>query len=255
MIQCAAPGAIRLFITVFFLTVNNNILILLIMLAHAPISVLIASRHDDEQKRIKDALPEQDFSIAGLEKEEAGIIIRSERLRPDVLILDLQLPVMNYLELVRVIRRRSPSTAIVILSEKNEENLVYLMFKAGSSGFLLKEEDIDKLAPVVKIIYLGGCFISASIFSALISQFSGQITEQKDIIFSPVERGIVTGIANGLSDNQIAKHLNYSAGSIKNILTAIKRRTNLKNRVQIVVFALVSGLIHFENLWMWKKRF
>jgi two-component system nitrate/nitrite response regulator NarL len=223
------------------------------------INVLVAYRNNEDRKDILSGLPEQDFFIVDMEKDEAGTIIRSERFKPDVLILDLYLSEMNNLELVRIIRRRSPSTAIVILCEKDEGNFACLAIKAGASGFLLKNEDIDKLALVAKIVFSGGCYISASITARVFgevsfsNQFPGQITEQHHSVFSPVERGIVTDLANGLSDNQIAKHLNYSAGSIKNIVTAMKRRTKLKNRIQIVVFALVCGLLRFEHLWVWKE--
>ena len=134
------------------------------------------------------------------------------------------------------------------------------ILKAGISGFLLEQEDIDKLACVAKIVHLGGYYISASIFSRIINdavlrkQFPGQVIEQNTSVFSPVERGIVTDLANGLSDDQIAKHFNYSEGSIKNILSFLKRKTKIKSRVQLVVFALISGLIRFENLWMCNKK-
>ena len=223
------------------------------------IDILIVSRQIEDQQRIINTLPENDFLIADTDKDESGAIIKSERLKPDVLILDLKMSLINYPELARIIRRRSPSTAIIILSEKEENNILGFMLKAGINGFLLKEEDIDKLAYVVKIIHLGGYYISASIFSRIINEtvlrnpFPEQITEQDAAIFSPVERGIVTDLANGFSDGQIAKHFNYSEGSIKNILSFLKRRTKLKSRVQLVVFALISGLIRFENLWMCRE--
>jgi len=221
--------------------------------------VLIVSRYDEDQKNILAVLGEQDFFIVGVEKDEASAIIKSERLKPDVLILDLQLSVMNYSQLARIIRRRSPSTAVIILSE-TEDKFSFHALQAGISGFLLKKEDINKLALVVKLIFMGGYFINTSVTSgvfrkaAKINQFPQQADQFNHLILSPVERGIITYLANGLSDYQIAKHLNYSEGSIKNILTIIKRKTKMKNRTQVVVFALVSGFIFFEHLWMWNEE-
>ena len=223
------------------------------------INVLIASRQMEDHQRIITALPENDFLIAGTEKDESGAIIKSERLKPDVLILDLNLPLIDYPELVRIIRRRSPSTAVIVLSGKEKGSIAGCMHKAGIGGFLIKEEDIDKLAYITKIVSMGGYYTSASIFSEIINnalltrQFPGQVSEYNTEILSPVERGIITDLANGLSDCQIAQHLNYSEGSIKNILSALKHKTNLKSRVQIVVFALIAGLIRFEHLWMCRE--
>ena len=221
------------------------------------ISIFVTSADDEECKRILAILSEQnDFRIAGVEKDESGAIIKSERLKPDVLVLDLPPPGMGADELAPIIHRRSPETAIIMLCDKDEEIYAGLALRAGISGFLLKEKDTDKLVPVIKIVFYGGCYISASILirvfnaATFTNSFPGRIIEQKNSrqILSPTERCIVTGIAQGLPDKEIAKRLHYSAGTIRNCVTAIKRKTKLKNRVQIVVHSLVYGLISFEQL-------
>ena len=220
------------------------------------INIFVTSADDEECKHILAILSEQnDYRIAGVEKDESGTIIKSERLKPDVLVLDLQPPGLGGEELAPIIHRRSPDTAIVMLCDKDEVNYAGLALKSGIAGFLLKEKDTDKLVPVIKIVFYGGYYISASIlirvFSAFtfLNNFQGRIIEQKTgLIFSPAERGIVTDIAHGLSDEQIARHLHFSTGTIKNCVTAIKRKTRLKNRVQIVVYSLAYGLINFEQL-------
>ena len=223
------------------------------------ISILVVSRLDEDRKRIIDILSEQkEYFIVGEEKDEAGAVIRSERLKPDIIIIDLQLTSKDGAGLVSIIRRKTPSSAIILLCDNDEDNYVCLALKAGSAGFLIKETDINNLALIVKIIYLNGCYISASIifrvFSTVtfMSQFPMQITEDNHITFTLAERGIVTDIAQGLSDDQIARHLHFSAGTIKNYVTAIKRKTKLKNRMQIVIYSLVFGLINFDYLWFRK---
>jgi len=203
---------------------------------------------------------QNDFHIAGIEKDETGTIIKSERLQPDILILDIQPKGMSGEELAPIIHRRSPSTAIIMLSDKDDENYARLALKAGILGYLLKEKDTDILASVVKIVFSGGYYISASIINrffsktAFMRQFSEQENGQDNTFFSPAERSIVTDLAQGYSDTEIAKHLNFSKGTIKNYLTAIKRKINLKNRIQIVVFSLLFGLIRMEQLDIWKNH-
>jgi len=203
---------------------------------------------------------QNDFYIVGIEKDETGTIIKSERLQPDILILDIQSQGIGGEKLAPIIHRRSPSTAIIMLSDRDDENYARLALKAGILGYLLKEKDTDILASVVKIVFSGGYYISASIINRFFSttafmlQFSEQETKQNHTFFSPAERGIVTDLAQGYSDPEIAKHLNYSTGTIKNYLTAIKRKIKLKNRVQIVVFSLIFGLIRLEHLDIWKDH-
>jgi DNA-binding NarL/FixJ family response regulator len=221
------------------------------------INIFVASTDDAECKNILTILSEQnDFHIAGVEKDESGTIIKSERLKPDVLILDLQSPGLGGEELAPIIHRRSPQTAIVMLCDKDEENYAELALKSGIAGFLLRGKDTDKLVPVVKIVFYGGYYVSASIFIRVLDSvtfmngFQKRLMGQKTsrMIFSPAERGIITDIAQGFSDKEIAKHLNYSTGTIRNLVTTIKRKARLKNRVQIAVYSLVYGLVNFEQL-------
>jgi len=218
------------------------------------IRIFIASRHDEDSRRILNILSDQNnFRIAGVEKDEAGTIIKSAQLKPDVLIMDLQPPGITGEELAPIIHRRSPSTAIVMLCDKDEDNYACAALKAGVSGFLLKEADTDKLVHVVNIVSLGGYYISASIiirvFNALLhqKQFTEQFYKNSGLFFTPAERGIITDIARGLSDEEISNHLNYRIGTIRNCLTDIRRKTKLNNRVQIVIFSLIHGLINIDQ--------
>ena len=221
------------------------------------IRILITSEYDDDCKRIIAILSDQkDFCIAGIEKDETGTIIKSANIKPDVLILNLKSPVIGGDELAPIIHRRSPSTAIIMLCDKEEEIYACLALKAGISGFLLKGTDTDKLVPVVKIVFFGGYYISASItirvFTAVIFMhyFPAYMPEQKHdrFDFTAAERGVITDIAKGFSDADIAKHLNFSTNSIRNFVLAIKRKTKLKNRIQIVIYSLFYGLIRFDQL-------
>jgi len=218
------------------------------------ISIFITSTDAETCKHLINILSEQDdFRIAGVEKDETGAIIKSERLKPDVLIMDLQPPAMSADKLAPIILRRSPSTAIIMLCDRDEDNYASLALKAGISGFLLKDVDTDILVPVIKIVSSGGCYISTPImirvFNAILlqKQFPGQSFKTSGHFFNPTERGIIADIARGFSDEETANHLNYSVGTIRNCLTAIRRKTKLKNRVQIVIFSLVHGLINIEE--------
>jgi len=219
------------------------------------ITILVVSRQDDDRRRITDILSEQkEFLIVGEEKDEAGVIIRAEKLKPNIIIIDLQFENKAEFELINIIRRKTPSSAIILLSDNDENNYVCFAVKSGIAGFLLKSADFDKLTLIVKLIYLNGYYISGSIFikefsaTAFTSQFPGNLKNQNPVIFSPAERSIVTDLAHGLSDDQIANHLHYSKGAVKNNLSGIKRRIKLKNRIQIVFYSLMFGLIDFDYI-------
>jgi DNA-binding NarL/FixJ family response regulator len=243
------------------------------------INILISSKHEKEREYLASVLSEQDnFIIAGVEKDETGAIIKSERLKPDVFVMDLSQPEssqpelqpklhqsgLDGPELARMIHRRSPSTSIIMICDRDENDYAGSALKAGVSGYLLRKTDMNKLIPAVKIVNLGGYFVTASIVIraldtiTLAKTFPSQIMNSQvinmkklDFSLSTTERSIITFIAQGYSDEEIAGYLNISSGTVKNCLTLIKRKTNLKNRVQIVLFSLVSGLIdHIDLLKM-----
>jgi len=225
------------------------------------ITILLASRHDEDRDFIIAALSEKtEFTIAGIEKDETGVIIRAERLQPDIVILDLHLNDENGLELVRIIRRRSPAAAIILVCGCSENNYTGHAFKAGISGFILKGSDMDKMALIVKLISTGGYYLSGSviikIINALINitDFQDQNMEDDTDVFSPIERGIIEKIAAGLTDDEIARHYNYSSRTIKNHLTILKRKTRQENRVQIAVFSIVYGFVSAEQLNIGNNR-
>jgi DNA-binding NarL/FixJ family response regulator len=234
------------------------------------INILVSSRNDEERKYILAAITAQkNLQIIGVENNETGTIIKSERLKPDVLIMDSQPPGIDGAELAPIIHRRSPSTSIVMMCNRDEANYASRALRAGISGFLLKNADMDKLIHAVNIVSLGGYYVSASITTrafntiTFMRQLPGQIIDinkqwldSKNLIqaFSQTERGIITEIALGLSDKEIARRLNYSTGTIRNYVTIIKRKTKQKNRIQIAIYSLTCGLISLEQLDILKNN-
>jgi len=224
-----------------------------------PVSILVASKQNNDCKQILDILSSQnDFRVTGIEKDETGAIIRTGQLNPNVLVLDIQPLQIDSDKLIPIIHRGSPSTAIIIFYNISEENHAARAIRAGASGILLKEKDMDKLVPAIEIISLGGYHISAPIIiahfktDAYVNNSLKHITQKNNIIFSPAEQSVIADLAKGYSDKEIAKRLNYSEGTIKNSIAAIKRRTRLKNRIQIVVYAISNGIINMEDAAAWK---
>ncbi|MCL2184355.1 MAG: response regulator transcription factor [Treponema sp.] len=237
--------------------------------------ILIASRYEKDQRLILSAIPEtMEFDIVGIEKDATGTIIRIDRLKPDVLILDLEMSQTISTELLPMIRRRSPSTAIILLCDYYEEDHITLAIRAGISAFLIKENDFNKLVYVIKIAVLGGCYINDSIMkkivneSRIVNQLPHQMfinklaeisgnTEYADALysfFSPLEQTVITKMAQGYSDDKIAKQISYNIGTIRNSILEIKRKINLNTRVEIILFSLLYGLIRLENLTSWFQK-
>jgi len=219
-------------------------------------SILVTSNDNGDFRCILDSLSSQNgLNIIGIEKDETHTIIKSERLKPDVLILNLMQSVMDGAELAPIIHRRSPDTAIIMICDKDENEYAGKALKAGILGYLLRNADMNKILHAVKIVSLGGYFISASIktkiFNAitLMNQFPYQFLENREKFpeFSSTERSIVEYVAKGFSDDKIANYLHISTGTIRNCIAVIKQKTKLNSRIQIVIHSLVHGLISLKD--------
>jgi DNA-binding NarL/FixJ family response regulator len=237
---------------IFFLTSKTAIRNLYIV--EKIINVLLSTENDEDRKLIFAAITTQDIRIIGVEEDEAGTIIKSGQLKPDILIMNLQPPGIDGTVLAPIIRRRSPDTSIIMMCDRDENNYAGAALKAGISGFLLRKTDMNKLLSIVRIVDMGGYYISPSIVKRAIDSITvinDKLIDNKDkeecFYLSPEELNIISEIARGLSDEEIALRLNYSAGTIRNKVTSIKRKTKLKNRLEIVIFSLVCGLIHIER--------
>jgi len=219
-------------------------------------NILVTSNDNEDFKCILDSLDSQNgLNIIGVENDETHTIINSERLKPDVLILDLMQSVIDGAELAPIIHRRSPDTAIIMICDKDENEYAGKALRAGILGYLLRNADMNKILHAVRIVSLGGYFISTSITTkiiktiTLVKQFPGQFLEnwEKYPEFSSTERSIVKCIAKGFSDNEIADYLHLSTGTIRNYMAVIKKKTKTNNRVRMVIFSLVHGLISLEE--------
>jgi DNA-binding NarL/FixJ family response regulator len=234
-------------ITLIFLTSQTAIRNLYI--EEKIITVLLSTENNENGKLIFAAFTMQDdIRIIGIEEDEAGTIIKTGLLKPDILIINLQPQITDVTVLARIIHRESPETSIIMICDKDENEYAGIALKAGISGFLLRKADMNKLLSIVRIINLGGYFISASIINRAIGMSRNNNGKKENRhLLSPIELYIINGIAQGIPDKEIAGRINYSAGTIKNRVTAIKRKTKLKNRTEIVVFSLVNGLISPEK--------
>jgi len=208
--------------------------------------ILIALRNEQARNHILAGLQKQkNFSIAGVEKDEVGTIINSGQLKPDFLIIDLKPSEIDELELAAIIHRKTPATSIILMCEKYIDSTK--AYSTGIKGILLKETDTDEIIHAIKAVSKDGLYISASYIKHFYSDIS--LVKQPyrfSLSLSPTERTIVMYIAKGLSDKEIAARLNYSAGTVRNILVDIKRKTRLNNRIQIVLFSLACGIISLE---------
>jgi DNA-binding NarL/FixJ family response regulator len=228
------------------------------------IKIVIVNDVEQEQNRIYSLLSnQQDFEVTGFGRDSYDALKLAEKYRPHIIIIDLRQDTIGGPELVPLIKRRSPSTAIIILSGRDDDEYAGRALSAGALGYLIKKTDMDKLADSVRAVHGGGCFISATITIRAFGMLS-EITKYRHMVpaFSPAkssartipstinrtELRIMAGIAKGGSTKEIAEKLRLKPGTVRNYLSAAMHKAGLKNRTQAALFAIENGLIKREKI-------
>jgi len=215
------------------------------------ISITIASKHKDDRRTINTLLAgQEDFKIASVGADGFHAVRSSMTLKPDIIIMDYDMETVNGPDIAPIIKRYSPSTALIALCPDEECGVVDKALKAGISGFLLWKKDAEKLASAVRGVYYGCLYISELAKNQLLAKL-GLINPAIPFhrhLLSVTENNIFNGIILGQEDKEIAEDLNMSPGGLRNCVNKAKKKTGLHNRTQIAVYALLSGKINFAKV-------
>lgn len=210
------------------------------------ISVLIV----DDDPFIRESLKllvgmDPDIEISGVAAHgEEALALLEGGLTADVILMDIRMPVCDGVEGTRRIREQHPGTRVLVLTTFDDDDYIVEALRNGASGYLLKNIPPDRIIQGIKTVYDGNMLIHPDIARKLTGMLrpAPQSVSQSDVLGSlgltPAEKNIVGLIAEGLSNKEIAGQLYLSEGTIKNYVTEILGKLNLRDRTQIAIFYL-----------------
>ena len=155
----------------------------------------------------------------------------------DVALLDVRMPKLNGVEATKEISNRT-STKVMILTTFDEDEYISSALKNGAKGYLLKSNSPDTIINTIKVVHTGSGVVENGIIDKLLSNISTVSPNRSMNTFSKREIEIIESIAEGLSNKDISEKLYISEGTVKNYITSILTKTNLKHRTQIAVYYL-----------------
>lgn len=177
-------------------------------------------------------------------KEAVRLALRE---KPDVVLMDIRMPVMDGIAATRLIHDENQDVKVVILTTFDLDDYVYSALKSGASGFLLKDADADALIDAVRTVASGHALIAPSVTRRLIDEFAARpeppVIEGLDDL-TEREREVLIQIARGLSNAEIADELFVSEATVKSHVSHLLTKLQLRDRVQAVVAAYEAGLVN-----------
>jgi DNA-binding NarL/FixJ family response regulator len=223
--------------------------------------LIIIDREQDRNAVFSTLSAQDDFEIAGLGKDGYDALKLSASLQPDVAVIRLRKENEDKPEFIKMIKRKSSSTAVVVIGAGDDEDHICKAFSGGASGYVLGAAAGDALCNAVRIAHKGGYYITGGIlektFSRLADLARYQIiynrffpSTKKTVLPSCISRTelkIISYIGQGRSIREIAEDLCLTHGTIRNCISSTMRKMGLRNRTQIALFAIRNGLIDLQD--------
>src|SRR4051794_9621303 len=155
-----------------------------------------------------------------------------EQLRPDIVLMDVQMPVMDGVEATRIITTQNPDTRVIILTTFDYEEYVFEGVKAGAQGYMLKDTPAPELVSTIKRVYAGEKFIQPAVASKLLFEFARTEQRKAPAEFEPLserETAIISRLALGMSNREVAEDLALAEGTVRNHVSTILSKLHAAN--------------------------
>lgn len=211
------------------------------------IKILIA----DDQEMIRESLQIVLSNRAGLEVigtaangQEVIQNVRQER--PDVILMDIRMPKMDGVQCTKIIKENYPEVKIIILTTFDDDEFVFNALKYGASGYLLKGVSMDELVRAINTVYSGKAMINPDIAAKVLrlfsemaqSNFAIQVSNKNVEELTKTEWKIIAQVEKGAANKEIADTLKLSEGTVRNYLSSILNKLDLRDRTQLVIWAV-----------------
>ncbi|WP_460302326.1 response regulator [Actinocorallia aurea] len=211
------------------------------------IRILVADDHALARSGLAAMLGVQpDMEIAGEAADGLQAVAETRRLEPDVVLMDIRMPGLDGIEATRRIRAAGAvKPAVLVLTTFDLDRYVYEALRAGASGFLLKDAPPGQLAEAVRTVAAGQSLLAPAVTRRLIERFLSVPPSGGDGLtpLTEREREVLTLLARGASNAEIAGGLHLSEATVKTHVSRILAKTGLRDRVAAVVFAYEQGLV------------
>ena len=211
-----------------------------------PLQILITDDHRLIREGLRSLLESEGFEVKGEAEDGRSAVRLANKLKPDAVIIDISMPVLNGIEATRQIRQESPGVKVVVLSMRSDSQAVLAAFAAGASGYLLKDAAFEEIVAALNVVVKGQVYLSPSIAHVVVRNSidhwlpgSAMRSHRK---ISSRETEILQLVAEGRSCKEIASALYVSVKTIETHRKQIMDKLNLQSIAELTKYAIREGV-------------
>jgi len=171
---------------------------------------------------------EADMQVIGTAANGEDAVAICEINQPDIVLMDIRMPEMDGIQATRLLKKRFPNIRVVMLTTFQDKQNIQIALKAGAIGYLLKTDRIVEIAKKLRLLYEGTAVLDGEVLEILTNP---QIPSFEKL--TPREKDILDLVTQGLTNKEIAVHLYLSEGTVRNVLSVILDKLNVRNRTQL----------------------
>ena len=190
----------------------------------------------------------RDFQVVGVARDGAQAVELTAQLQPDLVLMDLRMPIMNGIQATRKLREQFPQVKVLVLTTYDDDEWVFDAIRAGASGYLLKDTPREQIITAIRGTVAGATHVDPQVAGKLFAQISQPATATyaastltADLSAREVE--ILKLLAAGLNNSDIAERLHLSKGTVQNYVSNLFVKLDVTDRTQAAVIALRHGLL------------
>jgi len=214
------------------------------------IRVLLADDHTIFRKGLREIIDRQsDMTVVGEAKDGVEAVNKAEELTPDIILMDIKMPILDGVKATRLIMGQDQQVDIVMLTMYRDDEYVFEALKAGAQGYLLKDAGLDELLEAIRRVRRREPVIDSSIAGRVLVEFCKltRAQESQDFLdLSKREIEILQLVAQGTTNKEIAGKLFLSEYTVRNALSIIFQKLHVNNRTEAAVYALQEGLLKLK---------
>ena len=209
----------------------------------------------DDQQLIRESLKiildsDPDFEVVKVVGSGQEVLDALKTESIDIILMDVRMPNMSGVDCTRIVKKEYPNIKVIILTTFDDDEYIYDALKYGASGYLLKGCSLEELSVAIHNVLSGGACFNPNV-AGKVAQFFSQMAnshsevsfdvEEKEYDFSDTEQKIIAQIGHGYSNKEIAQKLGFSEGTIRNYLSVILDKLDLRDRTQLAIWYLSRG--------------